>query len=75
MGWIRIHGGLNWDWSNKLSGRPYFANFRLSPKIGEETKLHSTWTWKSDRIGSRQLNWNYKKSLGVQTYDDILLFY
>jgi hypothetical protein len=39
MGWIRIHGGLNWDWSNKLVVVPIYANFRLSPKIGEETRI------------------------------------
>jgi hypothetical protein len=31
MDWIRIHSGLNWDWSNKLVVA-LFANFRLSPK-------------------------------------------
>jgi hypothetical protein len=35
MDWIRIHSGLNWDWSNKLVVAPVFANFRLSPKNNE----------------------------------------
>jgi hypothetical protein len=34
---LAIHGGLNWYWSNKLVVAPVFANFRLNPKIGEES--------------------------------------
>ena len=73
---LGIHGGLNWDWSNKLVVAPIYANFRLSPKIGEETRITlQLGLGKAIALGRGNLTGDYKKiSLGVQTYDDIILF-
>ncbi|NGY36407.1 hypothetical protein FQU23_002655 [Flavobacterium sp. XN-5] len=73
---LGIHSGLNWDWSNKLVVAPIFANFRLSPKIGEETRITLQLALgKAIALGRGELTGEYKKlSLGLQSSDDILLF-
>jgi hypothetical protein len=73
---LGIHGGLNWDWSNKLVVAPIYANFRLSPKIGEETRITlQLGLGKVIALGRGNLTGDYKKiSLGIQNDDNILLF-
>jgi len=73
---LGIHGGLNWDWSNKLVVAPVFANFRLSPKISDETRITlQLGLGKAIALGRGNLAGDYKKiSLGIQNDDDILLF-
>lgn len=73
---LGIHSGLNWDWSNKLVVAPVFANFRFSPKIGEETRITlQLGVGKAIALGRGNLSGDYQKiSLGLQNGDDILLF-
>ncbi|MFA9190543.1 hypothetical protein AAGV28_04095 [Flavobacterium sp. FZUC8N2.13] len=76
--WIAlgIHSGLNWDWSNKLVVTPVFANFRLSPKIIDETRITlQLGLGKAIALGRGNLIGDYKKiSLGIQNDDNILFF-
>lgn len=76
--WIAlgIHSGLNWDWSNKLVVTPVFANFRLSPKISDETRITlQLGLGKAIALGRGNLIGDYKKiSLGIQNDDNILFF-
>jgi hypothetical protein len=73
---IGIHTGLEWKWTDKLVVAPVFANFRLSPKIGEETRITlQLGLGKTIALGRGDLIGEYKKiSLGIQTSDDFLLF-
>ena len=75
--WIAlgIHTGINWEWENKLVIAPIFANFKLSPKIGDQTRIVlQTGIGKAIALGRGNLSGNYKKiSLGLQG-DDVLLF-
>jgi hypothetical protein len=73
---LGIHGGLNWDWSNKLVVVPVFTNFRLSQKIGEETRITlQLGIGKAIALGRGNLTGDYQKiSLGLQNADDVLLF-
>ena len=76
--WIAIglHSGLNWEWSSKLVVAPVFANFRLSPKISDETRITlQAGLGKAIALGRGNLIGDYKKiSLGIQTDDDLVLF-
>jgi hypothetical protein len=73
---LGIHSGLNWDWSNKLVVAPIFANFRLSPKINDETRITlQLGIGKAIALGRGNLTGDYQKiSLGLQNADDVLLF-
>ena len=73
---LGIHGGMNWEWTNKLVVVPVFANFRLSPKISDETRITlQLGLGKVAVIGRGNLFGEYKKiSLGLQTSDDLVLF-
>lgn len=73
---LGIHSGLEWKWTDKLVVAPVFANFRLSPKIGEETRITlQLGLGKTIALGRGNLIGDYKKiSLGLQTSDDVLLF-
>ncbi|MDD5151813.1 MAG: hypothetical protein PHC28_15265 [Flavobacterium sp.] len=72
---LGIHTGINWEWTNKLVVVPIFANFKLSPKIGEETRITlQTGMGKSVALGRGSLSGDYKKiSLGLQS--DAVLFF
>lgn len=72
---LGIHSGINWEWTNKLVVVPLFANFKLSPKIGEETRIVlQTGLGKAIALGRRSLSGDYLKiSLGLQS-DELLLF-
>lgn len=76
--WIAlgIHSGLEWKWTDQLVVAPIFANFRLSPKIGEDIRLTlQLGLGKAIALGRGDLMGDYKKiSLGIQTSDDLLLF-
>jgi hypothetical protein len=73
---LGIHSGLEWKWTDKLVLAPVFANFRLSPKIGEETRITlQLGLGKTIALGRGDLIGEYKKiSLGLQSSDDLLLF-
>jgi hypothetical protein len=72
---LGIHTGINWEWENKLVVVPVFANFRLSPKIGDDTRIVlQTGIGKAGALGRGSLSGDYKKlSLGIQS-DTLLLF-
>ncbi len=72
---LGIHTGIYWEWNNKLVVVPVFANFKLSPKIGEETRIVlQTGIGKAAALGRGSLSGDYKKiSLGLQS-DDVLFF-
>lgn len=73
---LGIHSGLNWEWSNKLVVVPVFANFRLSPKISDETRITlQLGLGKAIALGRGNLTGDYKKiSLGLQNSDDVMIF-
>lgn len=73
---LGIHSGLEWKWTDKLVIAPIFINFRLSPKIGEETRITlQLGVGKTIALGRGDLTGEYRKiSLGLQTSDDLLLF-
>ena len=72
---LGIHSGVNWEWTDKLVVVPVFANFRLSPKVGEDTRITlQLGLGKAMALGRGDLIGVYKKiSLGLQS-DDLLLF-
>jgi hypothetical protein len=73
---LGIHSGINWEWTDKLVAVPIFANFRLSPFIGDDTRITlQVGLGKALALGRGDLMGNYKKiSLGIQSSDDIILF-
>lgn len=73
---LGLHTGLEWKWTDKLVIAPIFANFRLSPKIGEDTRITlQLGLGKTIALGRGDLTGEYRKiSLGLQTSDDLLLF-
>jgi hypothetical protein len=73
---IGVHTGFEWKWTDKLVIAPVFANFRLSPKIGEDSRITlQLGLGKTIALGRGDLIGRYQKiSLGLQTSDDILLF-
>lgn len=73
---IGLHSGIDWLGTQKLVIIPVFANFKLSPKIGEETRLFiQAGFGKSFGIGRGSLIGEYRKiSLGVEDNDGISLF-
>ena len=76
--WIAlgIHTGIDWKWYDKLVIVPVFINVKLSPKIGDNTRLAlQLGSGKTIALGRGALTGGYKKiSLGVQTVDDLILF-
>lgn len=73
---IGIHSGIDWKVSEKLVVIPVFANFKLSPKIGEEARLYLQLGYgKSFGLGRGPLMGAYKKiSLGIEGAEGISLF-
>lgn len=73
---LGIHSGINWEWTDKLVVVPVFANFKLSPKIGDDTRITlQLGLGKAIALGRGDLMGDYKKiSLGLQNSDDIILF-
>lgn len=76
--WISlgIHSGIDCKISEKLVAIPVFANFRLSPKLGDDIRIYvQTGFGKSFAIGRGNLNGNYKKiSLGIEKSDDMSFY-
>lgn len=72
---LGIHSGINWEWTNKLVVVPVFANFKLSPRISEETRIVlQTGLGKAIALGRGSLIGDYLKiSLGLQS-EEVLLF-
>ena len=73
---LGIHSGINWEWTDKLIVVPVFANFRLSPLLGDDTRIIlQLGLGKALALGRGDLMGDYKKiSLGIQTSDDLALF-
>lgn len=73
---LGIHSGIDWKWTDKLVVAPVFANFKLSPKIGEDSRITlQLGLGKAIAFGRGNLKGDYKKiSLGLQTADDLILF-
>lgn len=73
---LGIHSGLNWEWTDQLVVTPVFANFRLSPKISDETRITlQLGLGKAIALGRGSLTGDYKKiSLGLENSDNILIF-
>ena len=76
--WVGVAAtsGIEWLGSDKLVAVPVFANFRLSPKIGKETRITLQYgVGKSFAIGRGDLMGTYQKiSLGLENTDGICLF-
>lgn len=73
---LGIYSGIDWKWTDKLVVVPVFANLKLSPKIGDDTRITlQLGLGKAIALGRGDLTGNYKKiSLGLQTADDLILF-
>lgn len=73
---LGVHSGLEWKWIDKLVIAPVYGNLRLSPKVGEETRITlQLGLGKAIALGRGNLMGTYKKvSLGLQTSDDLLIF-
>ena len=76
--WISlgIHSGIDWKWTDKLVVVPVFANLKLSPKIGGDSRIAlQLGLGKAMALGRGNLFGDYKKiSLGIQTPDDLIIF-
>ena len=76
--WIAlgIHTGIDWLGTDKLVIVPVFANFRLCPKVGKDSRLYlQTGYGKSFGIGRGSLIGDYKKiSLGIENEEGVSLF-
>ncbi len=72
---LGIHTGISWEWTDKLVVVPVYANLKLSPKVGEDTRITLQLGYgKAMAIGRGNLMGAYKKiSLGLQS-DDLILF-
>lgn len=68
--------GLDFYVSYKLVTAPIFTNFRISPKIGENTRVTLQYgVGKSLAIGRGNLQGTYQKgSIGIENGDGICLF-
>jgi len=73
---LGIHSGIDWKWYDKLVIVPVFINLKLSPKIGDNTRLAlQLGSGKAIALGRGALTGGYNKiSLGVQTADDLIIF-
>jgi hypothetical protein len=73
---LGIHSGVDWKWNDKLVVVPVFANLKLSPKIGDATRITlQLGLGKAIALGRGDLIGDYRKiSLGLQTDDDLILF-
>lgn len=73
---LGIHSGIDWQWTHKLVIVPIFTNLKLSPKIGDDTRITlQLGLGKSIALGRGNLIGDYKKiSLGLQTSDDFIIF-
>lgn len=73
---LGIHTGIDWKGSEKLVAVPVFANARISPRIGDNTRMYLQAGYgKSFAIGRGNLSGDYKKvSLGIESADGVSLF-
>lgn len=73
---LGIHLGIDWKATEQLVAIPVYGNFRLSPKIGNETRIYTQIGYgKSFAIGRGNLSGTYRKlSLGFQNSDDFSIF-
>jgi hypothetical protein len=73
---ISIHSGIDWKASYKLVAVPVYGNLRISPRLGNETRLTAQVGFgQGFALGRGNLNGNYAKvSLGIETSDDLIIF-
>lgn len=76
--WVGVAAttGLDWLGTDKLVAVPLYANARISPKIGEETRITLQYgIGKSVAIGRGNLIGTYEKiSIGLESTDGVMLF-
>lgn len=73
---VSLNSGLDFYASYKLVTTPVFTNFRISPKVGNETRITAQYgIGKSFAIGRGNLQGKYQKaSIGIENGDGICLF-
>jgi len=76
--WIAlgIHSSIDWKATEQLVAIPIYGNIKLSPKVGDETRLFAQNGYgKSFAIGRGNLSGAYRKlSLGLQDSNDVAIF-
>jgi hypothetical protein len=76
--WVALsaHTGIEWLIKEKLVASPLFANLRLSPNLGNDTRLVLQMGYgKGFALGRGNLSGNYRKlSLGLETDEDLNIF-
>ena len=73
---VGIHSGIDWKATEQLVAIPVYGNFKISPKVGNETRLFAQIGYgKSFAIGRGNVSGIYRKlSLGFQNSDDVAIF-
>lgn len=73
---VSLNSGIDWYASYKLVTVPAYMNFRLSPKIGDDTRITAQYgIGKSFALGRGNLQGTYQKfSLGLENSDGHILF-
>ncbi|NHN27005.1 hypothetical protein FIA58_015080 [Flavobacterium jejuense] len=73
---VSVNSGIDFYASYKLIALPVFTNFRISPKIGQETRITAQYgLGQSFAIGRGNLQGSYQKaSIGLENGDGICLF-
>lgn len=73
---VGIHSGIDWLGSNKLVVVPVFANFKLSPKISEDSRIYLQLGYgKTIGLGRGSLIGDYRKiSLGAENDEGFSIF-
>jgi hypothetical protein len=73
---LGIHSGIDWLGSNKLVVVPVFANFKLSPKISEDSRIYLQLGYgKSIGIGRGSLIGDYRKiCLGAENDEGFSIY-
>ncbi len=73
---VGIHSGIDWKISEKIVAIPFFANLRLSPKLGDDIRIYvQTGLGKSIAVSRGNLIGTYKKiSFGIEKSDDLSIY-
>lgn len=73
---VGIHSGIDWLGSNKLVVVPVFANFRLSPKISQDSRIYMQFGYgKTIGLGRGSLIGDYKKiNFGVENENGLSIY-
>lgn len=73
---VSLHTGIDWKINEKLVAVPLFGNLRISPRIGEATRLTlQAGLGKGFAVGRGNLIGNYQKfSIGIENDEDVMIF-